>query len=168
MRPFALAALLLAPALCVHPAHAQELSGITGLSTPTPAHRHHVTFAAEPIDIPANHPSTVELRFRVDPGFHVNSNKPSSELLIPTVLTLATPENLKLLETRYPSGTPFHLAIGAGETLDVYQGDFRVTLRVVAPKGDSTLDGTLRYQACDNAACFPPRTLSIHVPITAR
>jgi hypothetical protein len=34
--------------------------------------------------------------------------------------------------------------------------------------GDHTLDGTLRYQACDNASCYPPRTLSVKILFTAK
>jgi hypothetical protein len=42
-----------------------------------------------------------------------------------------------------------------------------VALRVTAPKpGEGTLNGVLRYQACDNAACFPPRTLPVRVAVT--
>ena len=54
------------------------------------------------------------------------------------------------------------------EMLDVYQGEFRVRLRVVAAKGAQTLAGTLRYQACDHAACFPPRSLPVQVAITGK
>jgi hypothetical protein len=72
------------------------------------------------------------------------------------------------LEETYPPGSSFRLTVGAGETLDVYQGKFRVGMRVVAPKGASTLTGSLRYQACDNAACFPARTLAVKVALTGR
>jgi hypothetical protein len=30
------------------------------------------------------------------------------------------------------------------------------------------LDGSLRYQACDSAACYPPKTLPIQVVFTAK
>jgi hypothetical protein len=109
----------------------------------------------------------VELRFRVEQGFHINSHAPKDELLIPTVLKLDAGV-VKVGAEEYAPGTAFRLEVGAGETLDVYQGEFRVTVRMVAPKGSSTLTGSLRYQACDRAACFPPRTLPVMVAVTGK
>ena len=116
-------------------------------------------------------PQVVELRFRVEPGFHINSHAPKDELLIPTVLKLDSASGVKVAGEEYQKGSAFRLSVGSaagsGETLDVYRDEFRVSVRVVAPKGASTLTGLLRYQACDNAACFPPKTLPVSVAVTA-
>ncbi len=154
-----LAAALLA-GLCLS-AGAQSIVGLPGAATG----KGHVTYAAEVVEVAAGKPAVVELRFRVDEGFHVNSHTPSSEMLISTVLKLDVANGVKLLGEEYPKGSAFRLA---DETLDVYQGEFRVRLRVVVPKGQSTLTGGLRYQACDNAACFPPRTLAVNVAVTGK
>jgi hypothetical protein len=132
---------------------------------PAPAGKGHVSYAAEVTEVPAGKPAVVELRFRVDPGFHVNSHTPSSEMLIPTILKLDDAAGIKVLGEEYPKGSAFHLA---DDTLDVYQGEFRVRLTVVVPRGQSTLKGGLRYQACDHAACYPPRTLAIAVAVTGK
>ena len=50
----------------------------------------------------------------------------------------------------------------------MYQGDFRVMLHVEAARGESTLTGALRYQACDTASCYPAKTLPIKIAVTAR
>jgi len=125
----------------------------------------HVTYAAEVVEVVAGKPVVVELTFRVDPGFHVNSHTPSSELLIPTALKLEDEAAVKVTAMEYPKGMAFRLG---GETLDVYQGEFRVRLKVVAARGQSTLRGGLRYQACDSAACYPPRTLPVVVAVTGK
>jgi hypothetical protein len=39
---------------------------------------------------------------------------------------------------------------------------------MVVPKGAADLVGSLRYQACDNAACFPPRTLPVKVAVVTK
>ena len=127
----------------------------------------HVVLLSEAVEVEAGKPVVVELRFRVDPEFHINSHAPKDELLIPTALTLEN-GSVKVLGEEYQPGSPFRLAVGAGETLDVYQGEFRVKVRLVAPAGTSALLGALRYQACDNAACFPPRTLAVRVAVEAR
>jgi hypothetical protein len=137
---------------------------IVGAPAP-PSAKGHVSYAPEVAEVQAGKASVVELRFRVDEGFHVNSHTPSSEMLIPTVLKLEPAVGLKVLGEEYPKGMAFKLA---GETLDVYQGEFRVRLRVIAPKGPSTLTGGLRYQACDNAACFPPRTVAVSVVVVGK
>jgi hypothetical protein len=131
------------------------------------ANKAHVVLLSDAIDVEAGKPQVVELRFRVEPGFHINSHAPKDELLIPTVLKLDAASGVKVVGEEYQKGSTFRLAIGSGETLDVYQGEFRVSVRVVAPKGASTLTGLLHYQACDNAACFPPKTLPVMVAVTA-
>jgi hypothetical protein len=108
----------------------------------------------------------VELRFRVDEGYHINSHKPMDDLLIPTTLKFAL-GTVKVVGTEYPQGEIIKL-LGNGEGLDVYQGEFKVQLRVVAPRGFSTMTGTVRYQACDNEACFPPKTLAVRLAVTAK
>ena len=134
------------------------------LGQPRVAGKEHVLLLSDSVDVVAGKLQDVELRFRVQDGFHINSHTPKDELLIPTVLKLDT-AGVKVVSEEYPKGAAFRLTVGDGETLDVYQGEFRVMLRMVVPKGASTLNGTLRYQACDNAACFPPRNLAVHVAV---
>lgn len=138
-----------------------------GLDRTTEAKKQHVELLTDSLQLRANKPQDVELRFRVEPGFHINSHKPKDELLIPTELKLES-GSFHIANQQYPPGSHFRLQVGNGEDLDVYQGEFRVALRLEAPKGDSTLSGLLRYQACDNAACFPPRTLPVKIAVTAK
>jgi hypothetical protein len=141
-----------------------QLGGDSGSA----AKKGHVVLLSDALQVEAGKPAMVELRFRVDDGFHVNSHTPASDLSIPTVLKMEDASGIKVLGEEYPKGLAFRLTVGEGETLDVYQGEFRVRLRVVVPKGQSTLKGGLRYQACDNAACFPPRTLAVAVAVTGK
>ena len=138
-----------------------------GLDRTTEAKKQHVELLTDSLQLTANKPQDVELRFRVEPGFHINSHKPKDELLIPTELKLDA-GSFHIAHAQYPPGSHFRLQVGDGEDLDVYQGEFRVALRLDAPKGDSTLSGSLRYQACDNAACFPARTLPVKIAVTAK
>jgi hypothetical protein len=140
---------------------------LDGPDRPAQPKKQHVELLTDSLQLAANKPQDVELRFRVEPGFHINSNKPKDELLLPTVLKL-DPGSLRIANQQYPPGSHFRLQIGDGEDLDVYQGEFRVMLRVEAPKGASTITGSLRYQACDTAACYPPKTLPVQIAVTAR
>lgn len=138
-----------------------------GFDRAAEAKKQHVVLLTDSLQLTANKPQDVELRFRVEPGYHINSHKPTDELLIPTELKLNS-SAFHIADEQYPAGSHFRLQVGAGADLNVYQGEFRVVLRIAAPKGDSTLSGSLRYQACDNAACFPARALPIKIAVTAK
>jgi hypothetical protein len=51
------------------------------------------------------------------------------------------------------------------EKLNVYTGEFQVNVLVrplhSVQAGKYVVRGTLKYQACDNAACYPPKQLPI-------
>ncbi len=107
----------------------------------------------------------ITLNFRVAQGFHVNSNHPNSELLIPTVLRLDPPTDLTLGNIQYPEGQQTAFAFSPDEKLSVYTGDFKVqaTARMMGTlrPGSYRVHGELRYQACDNSACYPPKSLPV-------
>ena len=128
----------------------------------------YVLYAAEPQTVPAGKRGVLELRFHMVPGYHVNSHTPKSQLLIPTVLTLQTANGVTASPPEYPSGTPFSFSFDPTDKLDVYAGDFTIKLPVVAAAGAHTVEGSLKYQACDHASCYPPRTLPVQVVFTAK
>ena len=118
--------------------------------------------------------ASVEIDFRVGSEFHINSNKPRSELLIPTVLKLSAGEPLSLVAVKYPAGQDMSFPFAPTEKLNVYSGDFSITAVVKAPakaaNGDYPVAGDLRFQACDRSACYPPRSIPVkfEVSVTGR
>jgi len=110
-------------------------------------------------------PATVPLSFRVASGYHINSNKPKSEFLIPTVLKVEATTDIVIGKTTYPEGQDMSFAFDPDEKLNVYTGDFIVNVQVrplhTVQAGKYIVRGTLKYQACDNAACYPPKQLPI-------
>jgi len=114
----------------------------------------------------------VELRFRVSPGYHINSNQPHSEFLIPTRLKLSPPASLAPGAVVYPEGKDLSFAFSPKEKLNVYTGDFivRAELRALAsaPAGSYKVPGELRFQACNDRACFPPAKLPVEFEVTVR
>ena len=125
-----------------------------------------VTVAPTPaVNVKQGGRSEVQLMFRVIPGFHINSNKPNSELLIPTAINWDVPTNISLAKTEYPKGEDYSFSFSPDEKLSAYTGDFVVNSTVMAakstPRGTFRVHGTLRYQACDNRACYPPATVPL-------
>ncbi len=152
---------LLAAVLSCAP-FAGRLAGQEQFSTKTPS------VAMLPSGLPtiqrgSAHP--VELQFRIGAGFHVNSNTPTEEFLIPTVLTVEAPTDVVVGRITYPPGKLMSFPFAPDKKLSVYAGEFAVSVSVrplnsVLP-GNYAVRGMLRYQACDNAACYPPKQLQV-------
>jgi hypothetical protein len=133
-----------------------------------PQSRAYVNYTAEAQSVPAGKHGVLQLRFQLLQGFHVNSHTPKSKLLIPTALTLAPAAGVTAGALEYPPGQPFSFSFDPNEKVDVYAGAFTVKLPVVATPGSHTMDATLKYQACDNASCYPPKTLPVKIVFTAK
>jgi Disulphide bond corrector protein DsbC len=106
----------------------------------------------------------IDLQFQVGSGFHINSNKPTLAYLIPTSLKLDAPTDI-VLGVTYPAGEEASLPFAPEDKLSVYSGSFHLTvavrpLRGMLP-GQYVLRGNLKYQACDNASCYPPKQLPV-------
>jgi hypothetical protein len=115
--------------------------------------------------IDRGHPGTVQLEFRVAKGFHINSNQPKQEYLKKTELKLDAPTDIVIGRISYPAGVDRSFPFAPGDKLNVYSGDFAVDvtvrpLKTVLP-ARYAVHGFLKYQACDNAACYPPRQLPV-------
>jgi hypothetical protein len=110
-------------------------------------------------------PGNVTLHFEVESGYHVNSNTPSAEFLIPTALKLTAPTDIVIGRITYPRGQEMSFAFAPDEKLSVYSGGFDVGV-VVRPLAGVVaaryaIHGQLKYQACDQAACYPPKQLPV-------
>jgi len=138
--------------------------GIPGRKTPS------VTMSPVPtVAVTRGKPNTVSLRFHVGAGFHVNSNHPKSEFLIPTALKLNPPTDIMIGGVSYPVGEEMSFAFAPEDKLSVYTGEFPVTVLVRPLAGvfpaRYMIHGELRYQACDNSACYPPKKLAVQFEV---
>ena len=133
-----------------------------------PKPKNYIVLASDQQTVAANRKSTLELRFQVVDGFHVNSHTPKSELLIPTNLKLNPADGIKAGLPEYPKGSEYAFSFEPGEKLDVYTGAFTVKLPVEVTAGEHTLEGVLHYQACDHAACYPPKSLAVKVLVVGK
>ncbi len=111
----------------------------------------------------------LEIALHVNKGFHVNSNKPNDELLLPTVVHLNPPEGIMIMNVQYPAGEQLALPFMGNDTLSVYSGNFAVTAEVRIPKtaalGTLRVHGEVKYQACDNRQCFPPKSTPLEFDV---
>jgi hypothetical protein len=130
-----------------------------------------VSFApVSKILVKAGASATAQLDFRVDSEFHINSNKPRSELLIPTTLKLSSAGPISVVSIKYPAGEDVSFPFAPGEKLSVYSGDFTLSASVKASSnaaaGEYPVTGELHFQACDRSACYPPRSIPVKLTVT--
>jgi hypothetical protein len=110
---------------------------------------------------------TVALSLQVDTGYHVNSNTPADPFLIPLTLTW-NPGVLESSGVVFPKPQnqkyPF-----SKKPVSVFTGNFEIVARFKvaagAGVGSNVVTGKLHYQACDDRACLPPKTIEVSVPV---
>jgi hypothetical protein len=122
----------------------------------------------EQVTIPAGKSTKVALHFRVAPGLHINSHNPKDEFLIPTTFSIPDGTEVKLDGASYPAGAEMTLPLDPNTKLSVYTGDFTLQVRVTATPGDHLVEAKLRYQACDNHACMPPKTIAVAIDVVGK
>ena len=122
----------------------------------------------EAVRVPAGKPAQVVLHFRVAQGMHINSHTPSDEFLIPTVLSIPSGSGVKLESATYPAGTVMALPVDPTTKLSVYTGEFVIQAKIVATAGNHLVQGQLRYQACDNNQCLPPKTIIVAMDVIGK
>jgi DsbC/DsbD-like thiol-disulfide interchange protein len=101
-------------------------------------------------------------------GLHVNSNRPNSQYSIPTSVRLSG-NGVRLGGLTYPRGTNKKFQF-SNEAINVYEGTVRIPFNVTVPAGfrenTVTVRAVVRYQACTDEVCYPPRNREI--TLTAR
>lgn len=96
-------------------------------------------------------------------GLHVNSNRPSSEYAIPTSVRLSG-AGVKLSGVSYPRGRDRKFQFSES-LINVYEGRavFPFTVRVPENfRGNFVrVRAVVRYQACTEEVCYPPKTKEV-------
>jgi len=120
------------------------------------------------VSVTAGKQSTVGLHFRIAPGLHINSHTPRDEFLIPTTFTIPDGSGVRLDSAIYPAGVVMALQADPATKLSVYTGEFTIQARIVATPGNHAVEGKLRYQACDQSQCLPPKTITVAIDVMAK
>jgi len=97
-------------------------------------------------------------------GLHVQSSKPLDKFLVATKLDVETPQGMKVGPIQYPRALMRNLKFSKAQVA-VYEGRavLRFNLTVPANYGGSSgeIKGRLKFQACNDDACFPPITREV-------
>jgi hypothetical protein len=97
-------------------------------------------------------------------GLHVQSSKPLDKFLVATKLDVETPSGMKVGPVSYPRALMRKLKFSKG-LVAVYEGKSTIRFNVTVPAnysgGSGEIKGKLRFQACNDDACFPPVTREV-------
>jgi hypothetical protein len=115
-----------------------------------------------------NSEATAKISVALGAGYHANSNAPHEAYLIPLRLTW-TPVPLEVETVIYPKAHDEKYQFSPDQPLSVFTGNFEITTKFKVPAdataGLAILPGKLRYQACNNTMCFPPKTVEVRLPV---
>ncbi len=124
----------------------------------------------EPVTAKAGAAFTSKLTATLNEGFHTNSHTPAETYLIPLTLKW-TPGTVEAAEVEYPKPEMLKLPFEA-KPLSVLTGKFVLATKFKVAAGTQpgpvTVMGKLRYQACNDKACFAPKTVEVKLPVNVQ
>jgi DsbC/DsbD-like thiol-disulfide interchange protein len=99
-------------------------------------------------------------------GYHINSNRPLEKYLIASQLQFEAPAGVRVGPIVFPRPVLRSLKFSKSK-VSVFEGHTTIRFSVTVPasfKSNSVeLKGRLRYQACNDDVCFPPKTTEVKV-----
>jgi Disulphide bond corrector protein DsbC len=129
----------------------------------------NVLSVAAPAKVTARRGATLEVKTQalLSSGYHVNSNTPSEAYLIPLRLSWE-PGALEAVEVVFPKPQMEKYDFSP-VPLSVFTGNFELVTKfkvaASAANGPGMILGKLRYQACNNNSCLPPRVIDVRLPV---
>lgn len=142
------------------------VKGQSGILAPATVVKPRAYVSLQPI--PRGKQFEIAVVANVVSGYHVNSHHPTDPYLIPTTVSAELPKGFQLVDTIYPPGQEKKFPFSPDKPLNVYSGTFTLRLKITAQNdatlGSATIPLTLRYQACNDAACLPP----VKLPVKAK
>ncbi len=103
---------------------------------------------------------SILIHVTVDDPWHINSDEPLEDFLVPSTVSLELPEGMSAGKLNFPEG---HLRdFDFSETeLSVFEQEFSILGTITVSNAVEprmyTLKGYLEYQACNDVLCLPPQ-----------
>jgi len=110
------------------------------------------------------------VKIGIKDSWHINSNKPYEDFLIPSELTIEENPNFKLKNSVYPNPHDVRLSFSENP-LSVWENEIIIgglveTAKEIKP-GEYPLIVVLNYQACNDKICLPPSSAKDTIIIRA-
>ncbi|MBU2584569.1 MAG: protein-disulfide reductase DsbD N-terminal domain-containing protein, partial [Bacteroidetes bacterium] len=106
----------------------------------------------------------VALIVNINTEWHINSDKPNDEYLIPTKMSIKSENDFTLRKVIYPKPHDIDLAFSE-QPVSVFEGESKFFGLVQVPKelavGNYDFEIILEYQACNDLSCLPPKRVKV-------
>ena len=128
---------------------------------------------AEPAgaEIAAGGEGVASVRLTIADGYHISANPATLSYQIATQITVEPGDGITVGQPVYPPSVTKKFAFEP-QPFAVYEGEaiIKVPLRAEASaaRGAHALRTKVRVQACDDQACYPPRTINTSLPVTVK
>jgi len=101
------------------------------------------------------------VKLNIENGWHINSNKPNEDFLVPTQILIDTALGFKIDKFNFPQAKNLNLSF-SDKPLSVYEGEVSVGAVITVPSsikpGEYKVVAKIDYQSCNNATCLAPVT----------
>ncbi len=108
------------------------------------------------------------LKVKVDAQWHINSNKPNEDFLIPSDISIISNDGFLLSQKIFPKAKELKFDF-SDVPVSVFEGEFEIPLVVRIPdnlkEGSYKFEVEFSYQACNNQTCLPPDKEKILIEI---
>jgi DsbC/DsbD-like thiol-disulfide interchange protein len=109
---------------------------------------------------------TLQIDVTPKPKMHVYA--PGQDGYIPIQLTLTPNPAFSAARAKYPDGEKYVMP-AINETQLVYAKPFTITEEITLTAAATvTVKGSVRYQACDDAICYLPKTVPVEWTVSAK
>ncbi|HSQ40901.1 MAG TPA: thioredoxin family protein [Fibrobacteraceae bacterium] len=108
--------------------------------------------------------SSLQVQVHIDSGWHINSDKPLDDFLMPSHLDVEA-EGIEFDSPLWPEADTLRDTVLQSLTL-VFAGDFTIAVPVHALGQDydsTTVQATLHYQACSGSICMAPGKVTAQI-----
>ena len=127
-----------------------------------------IQVATSEVAIAAGGQGRARVAIAIAAGWHVNANPPALDYMIPTEVELRGGSGITAGKPRYPAPKKVKLSFEDSELL-VYDGAAVIEVPLLAaatsPPGRRTLEGQIRFQACNDQVCLAPATITFQIPV---
>lgn len=126
--------------------------------------------SASKIEVQAGKSAQAEVMLKIKEGYHINAN-PASQYQIATQLTIEPSDGITAGQPGYPASITKKFSFSE-QPLAVYEKEATINVPLNATagaaKGERSLLARLRFQACDDQVCYPPKNLQVSLPVTVK
>lgn len=123
--------------------------------------------------VPAGSEVKIAVEIKVDEGWHINSNSPHEDFLIPSEIRIDTSSGFSLVKISYPLGQDIKLGF-SDQPISVYENYTIIIITVKIPETIAINEYKtiiyFDYQACNNMTCSAPNTAvdTLSIPVVEK